>query len=141
MKTGYTVSQVMRQDVLCAYPSDKIIDCARIMAEKERGSVIICYEGKVLGIMTEQDLARKVMVRGVDPDRTPVEDVMSKNVQTISPENDIYDAMVLMGHECIKHLPVTKGGRLVGIISYKDIIAIQPELIELISFNCAIKRK
>tara|TARA_Y100000310_G_C20609720_1_gene777377 strand:+ start:963 stop:1400 length:438 start_codon:yes stop_codon:yes gene_type:complete len=138
METGYTVDQVMTRDVLTASPTSNIIDCAKLMAEKELGSTVILDEGKVIGILTEQDLARKVLALSIDPHTTNVEDVMTKDVSTIAPEQDVYYAMVQMGQNKIKHLPVIKDNKLQGIISFKDVIKIQPDLIDLINFKSSM---
>ena len=135
METGYTVDQVMTRDVLTATPTSNIVDCAKLMAEKELGSTVILEEDKVIGILTEQDLARKVLALGLDPNNTPVEQVMTKDVSTIAPEQDVYYAMVQMGQNKIKHLPVIKDNQLQGIVSFKDVIKIQPDLIDLLNFK------
>lgn len=139
METGYTVDQVMTRNVLTAPPDSNIADCAKLMADKELGSVVIVENGNVIGILTEQDLARKVIAEGLEPKATKVSDVMSKEVETINPEEDIYYAMVEMGENKIKHLPVIKKGKLQGIISFKDIIKIQPDLIDLVSFKSSMQ--
>tara|TARA_Y100000310_G_scaffold144610_1_gene143870 strand:- start:12010 stop:12462 length:453 start_codon:yes stop_codon:yes gene_type:complete len=138
METGYTVDQVMTRDVLSTSPDSTILECAVLMAEKELGSTVVLKEDKVIGILTEQDLARKVMARKLDPTTTKVEEVMTKEVSTVSPEEDVYYAMVQMGQNKIKHLPVIKDSKLQGIISFKDVIKIQPDLIDLINFKSSI---
>jgi len=130
MKTGYTVADVMTQNVLTASPDEKLQHCAKLMAMKKIGSLVIEDKGAVAGILTEQDLARKVVAQGVDAVRTAVSSFMSRRVVTIAPEEDLYTAMVEMGKHNIKHLPVLKEEKLVGIITFKDIIKIEPALIE-----------
>ena len=138
METGYTVDQVMTRDVLTASLDSKIIDCAKLMAERELGSTVIVASDKVVGILTEQDLARKVLSKGVNAEENSVEDVMTSDVSTIGPEEDVYYAMVQMGQNKIKHLPVIKDGKLQGIISFKDVIKIQPDLIDLANFKSSM---
>ena len=138
MRTGYQVGDVMTQDVLTTGPNMSIGECAKLMAKKEIGSIVIAEKGKVLGILTEQDLARKVLAEEINPMTVKVSEIMSKNVHSIAPGTDIYDAMVRMGKEKIKHLPVINGGQLLGIISFKDIIRIEPDLIEALSFKSSL---
>lgn len=141
METGIQVVQVMRKDVLQTDPNKTIFEVAKLMAKKEVGSIIIIENKGVIGILTEQDLARNVLAKGIDPYKTSVDMVMSNRVYSISPTADIYDAMVKMGKHKIKHLPVISEGKLYGIISYKDIINIEPDLIEVLSFKSSLTEK
>lgn len=135
MDTGYSVADIMTQKVLTISPDKNLYSCAKLMAEKKIGSLVIVDKNNVVGILTEQDLARKVVALGIDAARTVVSEHMSKHVITIAPDEDIYTAMVTMGKNDIKHLPVLKDKRLVGIITFKDIIKVEPALIEVISFK------
>ena len=135
MKTGYKVADVMSVKVLTARPSVKLDACARLMAKAKVGSLVLLDGREPVGIVTEQDLARKVLARGVNAKVTSVSKVMSKKLITISPHDDLYTAMVEMGNHNIKHLLVMQDDKLVGIVSFKDIIKVQPALIEVISFK------
>lgn len=135
MKTGYKVADVMSAKVLTARSATKLDACARLMARAKIGSLVLLDGKKLAGIITEQDLARKVLAKGLRVKTTPVSKVMSKKVITISPHDDLYTAMVEMGNHNIKHLPVLQDDELVGIVSFKDIIKVQPALIEVISFK------
>jgi CBS domain-containing protein len=140
METGYKVGEIMVGNVSCVDPDVMLIDCAREMAEKRVGCLIVIDNEKVIGIITEQDLARKVLAKGLDATSTRVSEVMSTTVHKIHPAEDIYNAFQLMGINEIKHLPVIDGENLVGIITSKDVLAIQPGLIELLSFKRSGKR-
>ncbi len=137
MAIGITIEEVMTTTVLCAEPGVKIIDCAKLMAEKKVGSIVICTEkDQVIGILTEQDLVRKVMALNIDPNETLVAQVVPKKIITITPERDLYEALVLMQKNKIKHLPVVnEDGGLEGIISFKDIIRVEPGLMEISDFK------
>lgn len=141
METGYTVEQVMTRNVLKISQDTKIIDCAKAMAQKEVGSAIILEQDKVIGIITEQDLARKVMAKGLDPENTSVSEIMTKDPYTVDPDKDIYYAMVDMGKKKIKHLPVIRNGNLQGIVTFKDIIKIEPDLIDIVSFKSSLTKE
>jgi CBS domain-containing protein len=138
METGYDVGDVMSKDVLTIAPDGDIIESAKLMAKRKLGSIVVCSKGKVVGILTEQDLARKVLAKGVDAKKARIKDVMTKKVYTTSPEKDLYEAMLQMGEKKVKHLPVIKEGKLVGIISFKDIIRIEPDLIDMVSFKSTL---
>ncbi len=137
MKTGLTVEETMTTNVLCAEPGVKIIDCARLMAQKKVGSIVICTEeDKVIGILTDQDLARKVVAAGIDANATLVTQIIPKKIVTITPEKDLYDALVLMQEHQIKHLPVVnEKGDLEGVLSFRDILHVEPGIMEISAFK------
>ena len=141
METGYKVSEIMVRDVHHVDPDCSLLECARKMSDNKVGCLVVNEDGKVSGIITEQDLARKVLAREVDAKKTLVRDIMSTNVRTASPEDDIGEAMRLMGNNEIKHLPVVLDRKLVGLVTSKDIIQIQPGLIDLLSFKSSYKEK
>ncbi len=141
MLTGIRVREIMRNKVFSIEDNRSIMDCAKKMAKEEVGSLVIEQSGKVMGIITEQDLARKALAKGLDPKSTQVRQLMVKKVHTIEPDQDVYEAVVKMGKQKIKHLPVTEQEKLVGIISYKDIIKLQPGLIELLSFKSSLPKR
>jgi len=130
MDTGYKVSDLMNENVLTVTSNTTFRSCAKFMATKKIGSVIVQDGKKVVGILTEQDLARKVVAQGIDPDDSVVAEVMSKKLVTIMPSDDVYTAMVRMSKYNIKHLPVMKSEQLVGILTVKDIIRANPTLLE-----------
>lgn len=138
MKTGYTVEQIMTRNVLTVVPEMKVMDVAKLMADKEVGSVVVCKKNEVVGILTEQDLARKVLAKGINPETTTIQAVMTEKPHTVAPQKEIYNAMVEMGDRKIKHLPVVQEGKLQGIVSFKDIIKIQPDLIDIVSFKSSM---
>lgn len=138
METGYDVGAVMSRDVLTIEPDSSILAAAKLMARRKIGSVVVCKKSQVVGILTEQDLSRKVLAKGLDAEKTIVLDIMTRKVYTTSPEKDIYDAMLQLGQNKVKHLPVLADGKLVGIISFKDIIRIEPDLIDMISFKSTL---
>ena len=137
MADTYTVGDVMVRDVLTVEPHTKLLDCAKKMAEKKVGCLVIVIDDQVKGMLTEQDLARKVVAQEIDAKETPVSEIMSVQITTITPDRDIRDALQLMGTNEIKHLPVLVDNKLAGIITFKDIIKIEPALIELLSFKSA----
>lgn len=141
MLTGIRVREIMRNKVASTADTMSIMECAQKMAREEVGSLVIEQNGKVLGIITEQDLARKALAKGLDPKTTKVSELMTKKVHTIGPDQDIYEAVLKMGKEKIKHLPVVEQDKLMGIISYKDIIKMQPGLIELLSFKSSLPKR
>ena len=140
METGYRVSEVMVRDVATISPKASLLECAKKMAENKVGCLVVTVSDNPIGIITEQDLARRVLAREIDVKNTAVRSIMSRNMKTISPDKDLHEAVSLMGKNEIKHLPVVSGRKLAGIITAKDIIQIQPGLIELLRFNSSSKK-
>jgi len=132
MKTGYKVGDAMTIHPVTVRKETTLKECADIMAEKHVGSLLIEEKGKIVGIVTEQDMVRKAMANLLDPASTPVKKIMEKELLTISPKKDIYDALKIMRDYNIRHLPVLDKGNFVGFLTIKDILKIQPQLFELI---------
>tara|TARA_Y100000310_G_C20680845_1_gene815847 strand:+ start:1487 stop:1915 length:429 start_codon:yes stop_codon:yes gene_type:complete len=135
MQTDCQVQEVMIREVFSTHPDVSVIDCAKKMSEKKIGCLVVKENEDVIGIITEQDLSRKVLAKDIDHKTAKVKDVMSKSIQSIEPEKDIHEAILLMGNNYIKHLPVIKNEKLKGIITFKDIIQIEPALIEHVKFK------
>ena len=95
---------------------------AEIMRECGIGSVFIMTGDEVIGILTDTDLVRRVVAAGADPESTAVEKVMSAPLLTIEGEKTLLDANDLMAREFVRHLGVTQGGKLVGMISVRDLV-------------------
>lgn len=135
MKTGYSVGDCMTLHPITVDKAASILDCARLMSEKHVGSIIVVDNGKVAGILTEQDLVRKGLALGMNPLKTRVQDLMvtTEEMVSITPDKDIYDALKVMRDFNIRHLPVLEaGGKLMGFLTIKDVLKIQPQLFELI---------
>jgi len=103
-------------------PDTAVIDALEIMAEKNIGSVLIMHGGEYLGIMTERDYSRKVILRGKNSHDTRVAEIMSTDLPFLKPSDTIEHCMMLMTDKNIRYLPVFDNDRLVGIISISDVV-------------------
>ena len=107
--------------VLSVSPSHSLQDCALLMKEHNVGAVVVVEAGKVVGMFTERDVVNRVI--SDDVSRTsPVSDVMTKNVTTVTSDSLVDDAMGIMTRDRHRHLPVVDDGELVGILSIGDIL-------------------
>jgi len=138
MKTGYKVCDAMTQAPIVVSPDTTIQECAKIMRKEHIGGLPISQNRILKGIITEQDITRKVVALGLDI-KKPVKTIMVKRVITISPEKDIYDALMKMRKYGIRHLPVVDGKKLLGLLTMKDILKIQPQLFEILVEKMAIR--
>ncbi len=132
MKTGYKVLDAMTQAPITITPETSVRECANLMRAEHIGGVPIVEKGELKGIITEQDIVRKVIALGKDV-KQPVSKFMVKKVITISSNKDIYDALVKMRDNGVRHLPVVYGRKLIGLLTVKDVLKIQPQLFELLA--------
>lgn len=130
-KTGIKVIEAMTKRPVIVGPNISLIDAAKKMLKKDVGSLIIKEKGKLVGIITEKDLI-KIIANNVNTKNTIIKDVMNKRVIRIDPYADIYEAMLKMNKEGVRRLPViNKNDKLVGLLTVRDILIMQPTLIDL----------
>jgi CBS domain-containing protein len=103
-------------------PDTPIFTALNLMAEKNVGAVVVLEAEKIVGVFSERDYARKVVLAGKTSKDTPVREVMTTKVICISLEDDAPHCMTLMTEKRIRHLPVVEGDRLIGIVSIGDIV-------------------
>jgi|TARA_B100002003_G_C13948127_1_gene459840 signal-transduction protein with cAMP-binding, CBS, and nucleotidyltransferase domain len=140
MRTGYKVCDAMTEKPVMVDKNVSLMDCATAMKDNKVGSVIIEDKDDFF-IMTERDIVRKGTAIGVDPEKTPVETLMSPLEHTIEPHKDIYDAMVVMRDNNIRHLPVSDGSKMIGLLTLKDILKIEPQLFDILAEKIKLKEE
>ena len=132
MQTGYKVCDAMTEQPVTVPPSTLLDAAAKTMATQHVGALVVRDATGILGMITEQDLVRKAIAPGLNVASTPVKAIMSTKLQTISPEADVFEALVMMRDYNIRHLPVMDGTQFVGLLTLKDVLKIQPQLFELL---------
>lgn len=122
------------RDVLSIAPDASVLDAVRLMAEKGIGALVVLDGDSLVGVVTERDYARKVILKGRSSQTTAVKDIMTADVVTTSSDQPVEQCMSIVTEMRIRHLPVVDDGRLTGIISIGDlvkaVIADQQEAIE-----------
>jgi CBS domain-containing protein len=108
--------------VLTLAAEASVLEAIGLMAERHVGSVVIVREGRAVGIATERDYARKVILRGRSSAETAVSEIMSSPLITVSPGDSMNHCMALMTERKIRHLPVSDGTDVVGMISIGDLL-------------------
>lgn len=109
-----------------------VLDALQLMAKTHTGSVVVVNdEDKLVGIFTERDFARKVGLQEINPVKIKVVDVMNTKPITVDPEDSVGKCMEIMTEQRIRHLPVLKNGKLVGIVSIGDVVK---DIIEELEF-------
>jgi CBS domain-containing protein len=123
----HKVADVMTPNPQTIEPSTPVIEAARLMAKEDIGPVPIVDGDRVIGILTDRDIATRVVAEGKDPQSTTAGDVASKQLVTIDPEQDLDEAARLMAQHQVRRLPVCEeDGRLVGILAQADVAAEAP---------------
>lgn len=139
MTTRVLVRDIMNSPVVSASPNDTIHDIAKKMKEENIGSIVIMENDKPVGIVTDWDIVTKAIVNDSKPSLIKAKDVM-KEIYTIESEESITEAARLLRKHNIKRLGVVYKNRLAGIISSSDVIAVTPDLVEIVSEKAAIIR-
>ncbi|HSN39537.1 MAG TPA: CBS domain-containing protein [Burkholderiales bacterium] len=122
MKTVRQLLQAKGSTVHSVTPETRVIDALRLMAEKNIGAVLVVADGRIAGIMTERDYARKVILLGKSSHDIPVREIMSDKVVSVKPGQTVEECMTLMTNKRIRHLPVKDGDKLVGLLSIGDLV-------------------
>ena len=120
-----TVRQILKNkgsQVWSVEPTDMVYSALQLMADKEIGALLVLAEGKLVGIFSERDYARKVILHGKTSAETQVSEVMSPDVVTVGAEQSIAECMALMTEKRFRHLPVVEGGQILGVISIGDVV-------------------
>ncbi|MFQ6052184.1 MAG: cyclic nucleotide-binding/CBS domain-containing protein [Candidatus Hydrothermarchaeota archaeon] len=116
------VKDIMIEEVLFTDVSSSIIEVANLMSTKDVGSLIVTKNEKPVGIITERDILKKVVAKGLDPKETKVSEVMHTPLITIDSESSVFQAAELMNMNKIRRLPAVKDDKIVGIVTVFDII-------------------
>ena len=109
-------------DVWSINPESTVFDAIRLMAEREVGALLVMADEKLLGIISERDYARKVILAGKSSQQTAVKDIMTTSISCVRPEQGIEECMALMTDKHVRHLPVLAEGRVDGMISIGDLV-------------------
>jgi CBS domain-containing protein len=110
------------RQVWAVAPDQTVLDALRLMAEKEVGALLVTSGDDVVGIVSERDYARKIVLKGKSSETTPIREVMSAEVTAVSPRQSVEECMAVMTAKRIRHLPVIEEGKLVGIVSIGDLV-------------------
>jgi CBS domain-containing protein len=122
MLTARELLEAGRQSLCTIRPDAKVYDAIKLMAERDIGVVLVVEDDQLLGILSERDYARKVILQGKASHDTPVSEIMTTRVVCVAPDRTIEECMALMTQKHIRHLPVVEDGRLVGIVSERDLV-------------------
>ncbi|MEJ5313820.1 MAG: CBS domain-containing protein [Anaerolinea sp.] len=122
IQTVRHILEVKGTDVWSIGPNATVFDALRLMADKDVGALLVMEDDKVVGIISERDYARKIILHGKSSKETLVREIMSTSLYTIHPDQTVEEAMELMTNKRVRHLPVMDGDKLEGMISIGDVV-------------------
>ena len=120
-----TVNQLLnskRDEIFYVAPDTMVIDAIKMMTEKKVGALPVLENNKLVGILSERDYTRKVVLNNRNSRETPVNEIMTRDVKTVTPSQTVDECMVIMSDYHIRHLPVVENGEPVGILSIMDVV-------------------
>jgi CBS domain-containing protein len=115
------------QKIFHASSSDNVRAVATMMSDKNVGAVAVLDSGRLVGIFSERDLMKRVVAAGLNPEKTPVASVMTRDIVVSKPDDDINVALQKMHSVGCRHLPVIDAGNLVGMVSLRDLLEIDDD--------------
>lgn len=121
----HTIEQLLEskgKDIWSIAPHATVFEALQIMAEKDVGVLLVIDDGEVVGIFSERDYARKVILKGKSSKDTSVGDLMTKEVFYIKSQNTLQECMALMTAKHIRHIPVFENNQLIGVVTLGDVV-------------------
>jgi CBS domain-containing protein len=133
MRTVRQLLEAKAPEVFAIGPDAPVIDAIRLMAEKRIGAVLVMQAGRLAGILSERDYARKIVLQGRSSKDTPVRDIMTADVISVGLGDSADRCMQLVTDKRIRHLPVLDGGNVLGVVSIGDLVkaVIEDQQLEL----------
>lgn len=120
--TVRSILGVKGSDVWSLPPEATVFEAIAMMAEKGVGALVVVSEGKPVGVISERDYARKVILQGKSSKETLLKDIMSSPVITVTPDHTVDECMRIVTHQRVRHLPVLEGEKMVGVVSIGDLV-------------------
>ena len=122
-----TVAELLRakppRAIIKVTPELSVLEAIKVLASENIGAAVVMSGDRLAGILSERDYTRKVILKGRSSDTTRVEEIMTANVVVVSPRTKTRDCMAIMTEKNIRHLPVVDEGRVVGMVSIRDIVS------------------
>ena len=122
MKTVRQLLETKGAEIVSVSPDSNVLDALKLMAAREIGAVLVVEAARLVGIMSERDYARKVILKGKSSQDTKVREIMTERVMYARPDQTVPELMALMTNKRVRHLPVLEDDHLVGVLSIGDLV-------------------
>ncbi len=122
MKSAKELLQSKSRSLCTVGPDARVIDALKLMADKDIGALLVVDNDKLVGIVSERDYARKIVLLGKTSQDTPVREIMTERVVCVKPGNTVEECMALMTDKRVRHLPVIENDKLIGVLSIGDLV-------------------
>jgi CBS domain-containing protein len=116
------ILEVKGNDLWSVKPDSTVYEALRLMADKDVGALLVMEDDKLVGIVSERDYARKVVLKGKSSKDTQIKEIMTSVLYTVHPDQTVHECMELMTNQHIRHLPVILDNKVMGIISIGDVV-------------------
>ena len=120
-----TVKQLLDKkgnEIHAVSPDATVFDAIKLMSERGVGALLVMQDDQLTGVISERDYTRKVILKGRSSTSTTVQEIMTSNIITLAPDNNIDQCMALMNENQIRHLPIVENGRVMGVVTIMDVI-------------------
>lgn len=122
MKTVKQLLSAKGSQIYSIYPDARVIEALQLMAQKDVGALVVLEGGRLVGILSERDYARKVILHGKSSANVLVREIMTAEVVTVDPSRTVEECMALVTQRRVRHLPVLENDQLVGVVSIGDLV-------------------
>ena len=141
MPTGIKVKDAMKTRVVTARPNQNVFEASKIMKKEDIGSLIICEGNKPIGIVTREDIINKITAEDLKASDVLLKDIMSNELVTCPPDCDISEAAKLMSKHQYERIPIVSMGKLIGIISTREVAKVAPAVLEIMTEHLRIEQQ
>ncbi len=126
------IPDIVKDQSIHALAEDRtVLEAAKLMANRDVGAIVVMdADGGLAGIVTERDITRRVVTKGLDPKKTTIADIMSRKPDTVGPDDSALEALEIMRVRHYRHLPVVADGKVVGMVSVRDLYEVMKEELE-----------
>lgn len=122
MTTVKQLLDIKGNKILSISPNDSVYLAIELMSENNIGALLVTENERLVGILSERDYARKVILKGKSSKNTLIREIMTPDVLCVSPENTVDECLALLTESRVRHLPVMDGGKLMGLVSIGDLV-------------------
>ncbi len=126
------VEDVMVEKVVTIDASENAREAVKLMNRRAIGCLVVTIKGKPIGIVTERDFLKRILAKSKNPEKIKIREIMSAPLMTAEPDMDIEDATKFMFKMKIKKLPIIGGKKLIGLVTFTDLVRFQPQIVKIL---------